>query len=621
MSDILLFGLSADMPHKGHIEWITKLKKTFPTHTIIVMPCSANPLGKSDEFGNTIYPSNGYLRWQMLYDFYKDFDPEIIVSQYEVAINTPSTTIVTVRHLMHTNITDIRKQRGYIYQDKSLKPINEITLAVGSELFNELPLWHDWQEIIAKCKIVIMKRAGYADINPNCILDLELKRAFTNGVKNGSIIELGGPQVDVSSRSLKKLIREGACDTTLLKYIPRPILTYIRSNIADFSASYYQNPKAIEIFNLAMKVYRSNVQHFDKYRNNELSAYVRDLRDIENINHWQDFGYKLNNCRLIINLEKADHAEMHTKISNWMQSPSRAWFKTVNPYNEIITPTDFKADFKILGEFGPNLATDAVIFIKHSRNSLKLLTIRRADDTRTPAIPGGINESSVFKTCTSELLEECFSNSLFADDSKSNLLINDIYSNKISTEFKLKLHSVLERISNNTSLKEHSTISEYINQIPEDIYPSKAVKLLLTINIEPKLLVKLKCCLYEELLPEQFNIFSQFIKYHGKIGPKELSTTDERNTNLAWMLTQTVRFVLDDVALNTLLQECGLELSGGDDAEDATLMSIVDFCKEPNRLFSIHGFLVLRDLAKMIESGDIHVTKSYVDDLSKCITK
>lgn len=624
MSNILLFGLSADMPHWGHIQWIDTLKKEFPKHTIIVMPCSANPLGKLDEDNKTIYPSNGYLRWQMLYDFYKKHDPAIIVSQYEVAINTPSTTIATIRHLMRVSVKDIKEQRGYIEHSLLPKDIkNNITLAIGAELFNELPLWHEWQEIIKLTNIVIIKRSGYNDITIDNLENKELINLFKLGIKDGSITHLNGPQIAISSRELKKQIKHGADDQYLLTYIPKQILNFIRQYVTEFSNAYYQNKLAREVYDLAMEVYKLNVLKFDNRRKSIFSAYISDLRDIDDTDQFVTNGYKLKNGRLIIDLNKVDHIKMQRIISEWMKKLKKSWFNTSYPLEQIIAPKNYNANFKVLGKFGANLAVDIVLFTTNSKNELKILSILRDDDMRTPAIPGGFNESDVLNTCIQELLEECFSNALFEKKSISNNLINKtikkytlinnlkstlkLFEQKLNYKIISSLLNLLTEITNNKSPSEITTI--FLNELKKQTSNNKNI------------LAKFKCALYQITLPEQFALFKQFIINNGIIGAQELSSTDERNTNLAWVETQAVRFILNEQKCLNIFHNCGLELSGGDDATKTKLVPVLDFCTNQKQPFALHAFLVLRDLARILEDGKISLPKDFVINLKEKIKR
>lgn len=593
---VLLFGLSADMPHRGHIEWISHLKELFSDYSIVVMPCNANPLGKKDGNGDTIYPTNGYLRWQMLYAYYQVNDPEIIISQYEITINTPSTTIETLRYLKNTSIEHIKKQRGYELPPKiATYDQNNIIIAIGSELFNELPLWHDWQEILTLANIVIMNRAGYKELQTEEIQNQELKTAFINGLQKGSITQVKGPQINISSRELKKMLRNGASDAELLKYIPQEILSFIRENIADFSVAYYQNKQAIQLYNIAIQLYQTDLQQFDSQRNFELSAYIADLVNVKNIDKWNSNGYKLENGRLTVNVKTANHISIHNIIANWMNKKSNLWFKNNAPYHTIIPPRQFFANFKILGNYGPNYAVDIIMFVQDNNQNLKILTIKRNDDKQTPAIPGGFFQDEVLNTAIFELLEECFSNNLFIENSKTSALLNDAY----PRQFKLKLNRFL------TKFNFHNLIN-YTAELPDDSKPSEfMLKIISKLPKNSKLTLNFKCKAYAHFLPKQFATYKKFIEQNGVIGPNELSATDERNTNLAWIVTRTMRFFIQETKFTKLLEECGLELSGGDDAASAHLMLINDFCTSNIQPFALHNFLVIRDLAKFAEEGKI----------------
>src|SRR3990167_5076409 len=595
MAEIILFGLSADMPHVGHINWVKNLQNMFPNHAIVLMPCSANPLGKKDEDGHIIYPSNGYLRWEMLYNYYKNSG--IIVSQYEVAINTPSTTIKTIKYLIQTPIEEIKAQRGYqINNTSQSKIINNITLALGNELFNELPLWHDWQDILEVCNIILIKRASYPQIIPSNINNKELKKIFMNKSQNGSLIQMNGPQINISSRELKKLLRNGTDDIKLQEFIPLSILKYIRNNQAEFSKSYYQKPLAREIFDIAMRDYHLKLTQFSNNRKKYFSAFVADLRNIEDISNWDRLGYKITNSRITVNLNLANHNKIHQIISNYLKNDNNPWFYVKSPIIPIITPYEFNANFKLLGSFGENETVDIILFIKDSENNLKILTINRADDQKSLALPGGFNESNIIDSIFDELLEECFSNKLFANDSISKKILENTIIDKNN------LIKISEKYIPNSSLAILDTkkiINSVLNQLKNDKNKTS----------------KFKCQLYKNILPQHFNKFKKYILNNAKLSPKEINVLDERNTNFAWIATTTLRALLNETEFQNTLHECGLEISGGEDASSANIISVIDFCKPTTEPYSSHKNIVLKNLAKYIEESAINLNMEYLDKL------
>ncbi len=593
---ILLFGLSADMPHKGHIEWIFFLKKTFKTHTIIVMPCSINTLGKKDKTGNLIYPSNGYIRWEMLYDYFQKHDQDIIVSQYEIAINIPSRTHTTIEYLQHTPISQIKSQRGYVlpiqYPNTTL---NEVSIAIGTDIIPEFDKWHEWEKILKTAKIIIMNRAGFEHINIQKISNPKLKSAIICGINQGAIIEVSGPKIDISSRKLKTMLQENVNDGHLLEYIPKDILTFIKTHQNEFSNAYYQNPKARKIYELAMQAYKKAVCAFDLQRKTNFSAFITDFIKLGVIDKYQDEGYKLINGRLNIDLHKLDHAQFNKQIQSWMQQTHCEWYETRKPSGKIISPHEFNANFKLLGKYGPNLAVDLIIFIQDSE-ALKLVTITRNDDQKALAIPGGFYQGGLFTTAAHELLEECFSNRLFVENSLSSQLIDKIYKNNLNLLIQ-KITNILPDAYQDClqSIKLPSTIISFIIKKASEHYKNQAQS--------THLITKLKCDLYINLLPDAYQKLNDFIIKRGILSPEEPSLTDPRNTNLAWMTIRCFRFMITKSEWQNLLNECALDLSGGDDAASAAVINLSEFYENNARHFALHKYLVLREFAKLTEVG------------------
>lgn len=603
LPEIILFGLSADMLHKGHVEWITTLKNKFPNHTIIIMPCSSNPLGKKDENGNIIYPSNGFLRWQMLYEYFQKHDKNIIVSQYEIAINIPSKTYTTIQYLQHTSVADIKNQRGYVLPTKySNELINNISIAIGTDIITEFDKWYEWEKILKIAKIIVMNRANFGQIDVRKLKNHKLKSSIIKGLKQGSIIEICGPQINISSRQLKKMLQEKVKDEFLLEYIPIDILNYIKKHQSEFSNAYYQNQKARETYDLAMQAYKEALQKFDLNRKTNFSAFITDFAKITNIDKYYSEGYKLINGRLDVDLAKVDNIKLNGHIKNWMLTNHCEWYETKKPSGKIIPPHPFNANFKLLGKYGPNLAIDLILFIK-DKNKLKLLTITRNDDKKCLAIPGGFYQGDIFTTAINELLEECFSNKLFSLDSRSSKIINKIYKNK---------HDLLYAKITNISLEifKNEKLQIKIKKISDVNSPFAIINAVMAIIDETyknrahhqQLMSKLKCELYKHLMPENYKKLNDFIINKGILSPEELSLTDPRNTNLAWIVIKNIRFIISIKEWHTLLRECALDLSGGDDAALASIVDLKKFCNSSSNNFALHKYLVLRNLAKFYES-------------------
>lgn len=607
---LILFGLSADMPHKGHIACIFTLKKQFPNHTIVVMPCSANPLGKTDINGNIIYPTNGFVRWQMLYDYFQKHDNEIIVSQYEIAINIPSKTYTTIKYLQYTSIENIKMQRGYILPLKYPKnPINEVSIALGTDIIKDLDKWYKWNNILKNIKIIIIKRPGFKDIDLKNISDSKLKKSLMKA----SIQEISGPQIDISSRKLKSMLQENVPYEILSKYIPDEILDYIKNHKRDFSNAYFKNLKARELYTQAMQEYEKGLHAFDLKRKIQLSTYIADFIKIENIDNYDTQGYRLTNGRLDIDLMKIDNLQFSKQITKWMQENNCEWYETKKPSGKIISPHQFNANFKLLGKFGPNLAIDLIIFIKEN-NKFKLLTITRNNDKKNLAIPGGFYQGDVLKTAVNEFLEECFSNKLFAKNSLSSKLANKIYANKknilyreienILANASLKLDSPCEHKSKISNIrlmqkisdleKTPSAIIDYAIDLVSNVYRNKS-------NYR-QVISKLKCDIYINIFPENYKKLNRFISNKGNINSEEPSLIDARNTNLAWLSIKSISIYIDQTEWQNLLNECALDLSGGDDAAAANVVDLEVFFKQEAQSFAFHKYLVLRELAKYYET-------------------
>jgi nicotinate-nucleotide adenylyltransferase len=81
---------------------------------------------------------------------------------------------------------------------KSFPPGTRFLLVVGADAFQDLPLWHRWEDILENASLLVAARPGF-DVEPPP--ELEGRAA--------AIERLEIPAVDVSSRDLRRRIAAG----------------------------------------------------------------------------------------------------------------------------------------------------------------------------------------------------------------------------------------------------------------------------------------------------------------------------------------------------------------------------------------------------------------------------
>ena len=138
-NDVILFGLSADPLHFGHINYIRFILNAYPKHVLVIMPCKASPIEKS-----TSGLSNAELRYTMIDEVLQTYfaQDNIILSDYEIKKDSPSYTYLTINYL------------------KSLNP-RSIAVLMGTDNLSQLPRWQKPQYILNNIdKLIVVKRAG-----------------------------------------------------------------------------------------------------------------------------------------------------------------------------------------------------------------------------------------------------------------------------------------------------------------------------------------------------------------------------------------------------------------------------------------------------------------------------
>ena len=102
-------------------------------------------------------------------------DERFLASDVEFHLSKPSFTIHTLRHLKSVYLEDM------------------FSVIMGSDSFQAIDRWKDFQSIISDYKIFIFRRQGF-EVDNNIGADIEI---------------LGGPLIDISSTEIRELIKKG----------------------------------------------------------------------------------------------------------------------------------------------------------------------------------------------------------------------------------------------------------------------------------------------------------------------------------------------------------------------------------------------------------------------------
>lgn len=163
---IAVYGGSFNPIHKGHEEIVKYVLKNLPLDKFILMPVGVPPHKEN-------LLASAALRYKMCQEAMRKI-PEVEVSDIELKINGPAYTIETLKKLEK------------IYDDA------EFYLIIGEDSAQNFHTWKDYEEILEKYHVVILKRKGYE-----------------NPLENEKCIILNMPYFDISATEIRQGIEEG----------------------------------------------------------------------------------------------------------------------------------------------------------------------------------------------------------------------------------------------------------------------------------------------------------------------------------------------------------------------------------------------------------------------------
>jgi nicotinate-nucleotide adenylyltransferase len=186
LEKIGLFGGTFDPIHIGHLITIQYVLEKRKLDKVIFIPCNISP-HKTNR--NSSSPSH---RLNMVKLAISNF-PKFEFSDYEIKKGGVSYSIDTVNYFK--------------------KSFSKIELIIGNDNFNVFNKWHNPEEIIKQCTIIVMKRKEDAVIKKNKYLN--------------SVIILDTPTIDISSTEIRNRIFNGK---SIDFFVPHNVSQYIKEN-------------------------------------------------------------------------------------------------------------------------------------------------------------------------------------------------------------------------------------------------------------------------------------------------------------------------------------------------------------------------------------------------------
>lgn len=385
-----------------------------------------------------------------------------------------------------------------------------------------------------------------------------------------------------------------------------------------------------EIFELAQRASVLDYQELMTNRSkNGFQHFIMDLKlepemhsatyDAAHQTGWHIKGglltvYKNHNTDELMNFLEA-------KLAHYPWFESRAIKEQQRRASEYIEPptlpqgfVSYTEIFKSLGKWGPNKAIDVITFIQNTDGSLSVQVITRPFDKKYAFVGGMLeDENSVLETCFMELLEEFYSNDLFAKSSATARKANQINSSDmliaVETCLNDKKFATLTSIRHQLmdEMRKGSNFETQFTNLKNKLFSFANQDILQTNQSLHKhrkedldhLFVSLKCKLYVIIFPDNYQKLIEF--FRSRLIQMKITTneSDPRNTQEGYMQTIPHYLCVNRNELQDLETTCLVKPKGGDDAESAKIVKLEKLFEQS--MFSAHGRILLEAVADMLE--------------------
>lgn len=200
-----VYGGTFDPVHYGHLRTALEVKELFGLNEVRLIPCKTPP--------HRAQPmASPKMRLQMLH-LAVEAESGLVVDTRELDRDGPSFMVDT--------LNSIRAEEGSV----------PIFLFIGSDAFNYLTHWHEWEHLFDFAHIVVMSRPGTRhsphDLNPffktrysESLCDLK-NRPF------GALFFQEVTRLDISATQIRRVFSENRNPRFLL---PDPVIDFINQN-------------------------------------------------------------------------------------------------------------------------------------------------------------------------------------------------------------------------------------------------------------------------------------------------------------------------------------------------------------------------------------------------------
>lgn len=302
------------------------------------------------------------------------------------------------------------------------------------------------------------------------------------------------------------------------------------------------------------------------------------------------------------------------------------WFQTREGLNSLRSqgkiietpqlPVGFESytqQFKSLGYWGKNPAMDVCTFLLEEDGSIAVQVIVRPFDRKYAFVGGMIDKNvhqqteAVLAKCFDEFVEEFYSNDLFARGSETLRRAASFQQTEIS--------NAMQRVLATPEFKRLDLIKPKLQEVfdlPNLAFNNRMTELETRLNREGAtnqirsedlsvFLVRIKCKLYQELFPDQYQAMINFLRNNLIKLPETTNEADPRNTQAAFMTTTPYYFCLNRELLKQTEKSWYVAAKGGDDALSVKILKLEKLFEHP--MYSAHGRILLEMVADLAEKN------------------
>ncbi len=207
-----LYGGTFNPVHSGHLRVAKEVRDRFHLQTILFIPSYIPPHKKAADIASA---KDRFAMVRMAVAGHKGF----VASPLEIRARQKSYSIITLNRV------------------KSMYPDAWIFFILGADAFLEIQTWKSYQEVLAQCRFIVVRRPGYSLSEAKKAVPEEFRKKIIHLPRSSSvpakiirthqIFLVDIPSLPVSSTEIRVRIRKGQSIRSL---VPAAVEEYIMKN-------------------------------------------------------------------------------------------------------------------------------------------------------------------------------------------------------------------------------------------------------------------------------------------------------------------------------------------------------------------------------------------------------